>query len=52
MIDQERRYEDMPKIADALEKAGCTNELILDHCKSKVVHVKGCWVLDFLLGKE
>lgn len=39
-------------LADALEEAGCTNEEILSHCRSRNDHVRGCWLLDLLLGKE
>lgn len=47
-----RRFEDMPILADALIDAGCTNNDILNHCRQPGVHVRGCWVLDLLLGKE
>jgi hypothetical protein len=39
-------------LADALEDAGCDNADILDHCRQPGEHVRGCWVLDFLLGKQ
>jgi hypothetical protein len=39
-------------LADALEEAGCDNKGILDHCRSAGNHVRGCWVVDLLLGKE
>jgi hypothetical protein len=52
-IYDERRFEDMPKLADALKEAGCTNEEILAHCREEpAVHVRGCWVVDLLLGKK
>jgi hypothetical protein len=38
-------------LADALEEAGCTNADILRHCREPVDHVRGCWVVDLLLGK-
>jgi hypothetical protein len=47
-----RDFSDMPILADALEDAGCTNQDILAHCRSGGEHVRGCWVLDALLGKE
>jgi len=37
---------------DALLDAGCDNEDILAHCRSEGPHVRGCWVVDLLLGKE
>jgi hypothetical protein len=39
-------------LADALEEAGCTNEEILSHCRSPNDHVRGCWLIDLILGKE
>jgi hypothetical protein len=91
-IYQERRWEEMPILADALEEAGCTDEETLAHCRfthppgptekeviaskdsiigccdrhadymacdcleqaraSEVTHVRGCWVLDLLRGKN
>jgi hypothetical protein len=48
----ERRFTDLPILGDALEEAGCTDEQILAHCRSRGPHVRGCWVLDLLLGRE
>src|SRR5262249_5429084 len=42
----------LPVLADALEDAGCTDEAILAHCRGGGEHVRGCWVLDGLLGHE
>jgi hypothetical protein len=39
-------------VADALEEAGCMSEDILTHLRSAGPHVRGCWVLDLILGKE
>jgi hypothetical protein len=39
-------------LADALEEAGCTDPGILRHCRQPGGHVRGCWVLDTLLGKS
>jgi hypothetical protein len=50
-IYEERAFERMPILADALEEAGCTEATILDHCRQLAEHVRGCWVVDFLLGK-
>ena len=49
---ESRDFSDMPVLADALEEAGCTNPDILDHCRSGGEHVRGCWVVDALLGKQ
>jgi hypothetical protein len=39
-------------LADALEEAGCSDRAILDHLRGPGPHVRGCWPLDLLLGKE
>jgi hypothetical protein len=39
-------------LADALEEAGCTNAEILTHCRGQGPHVRGCWAVDLILGKE
>jgi hypothetical protein len=51
-VYDERVFDRLPVLADALEEAGCTNADILNHCRQPGVHVRGCWVLDLLLGKE
>jgi hypothetical protein len=48
---EERRFEDLPVLADALEEAGCTDPEILSHLRGPGPHVRGCWALDLVLGK-
>ncbi len=45
-------FDLLPILADALEEAGCTNAYILNHCRQPGEHVRGCWVIDLILGKE
>jgi hypothetical protein len=42
----------MPELADALAEADCSNPDILSHCRGPGPHVRGCWVVDLVLGKE
>ncbi len=49
-IFDDREFERLPVLADALERAGCRDEHILSHCRGPGPHVRGCWVLDLLLG--
>ena len=51
-IYQDRAFDRMPILGDALEDAGCNQPDILGHCRGPEQHVKGCWVVDLLLGKE
>jgi hypothetical protein len=51
-IYDERAFDRLPILADALEDAGCDNAEILNHCRRPGEHVRGCWVVDLLLGKE
>jgi hypothetical protein len=51
-IYAERAFDRMPILADALEDAGCDNSDVLTHCRGDGPHVRGCWVVDLLLGKE
>src|SRR5262245_29253132 len=51
-IYDERAFDDLPILADALEDAGCDNADILAHCRGPGPHVCGCWVVDLLLAKE
>lgn len=39
-------------LADALEEAGCSDRVILEHLRSPGTHVRGCWVVDLILGKR
>ena len=47
-----RDFTPMPVLADALQDAGCENADILNHCRGDSPHVRGCWVVDLILGKE
>ncbi|WP_239465862.1 hypothetical protein [Gemmata sp. SH-PL17] len=49
---ESRDFSAMPILADALQDAGCNDDRILDHCRGPGPHVRGCWVVDLLLGKE
>jgi hypothetical protein len=39
-------------LADALEDAGCANADLLGHLRGAGPHVRGCWAVDLVLGRE
>ncbi len=46
-----RDFSAMSILADALQDAGCDSADVLDHCRGPGPHVRGCWVVDEILGK-
>ena len=51
-IHNQRAFDRMPILADALQDAGCDNPAILDHCRGDGAHARGCWVVDLVLEKQ
>ncbi|HVK08290.1 MAG TPA: hypothetical protein VM597_05880 [Gemmataceae bacterium] len=51
-IYDDRAFDRLPILADALLDARCDNADILDHCRSPGPHVRGCWVVDLLTGRS
>jgi hypothetical protein len=47
-LDPER----LAVLADALEEAGCAEADVLAHLRSPEEHVRGCWPVDWVLGKS
>jgi hypothetical protein len=57
-IFDDRAYDRMPILADALLDADCDEETVLRHLrgtekdvKEQPAHVRGCWVLELILGR-
>jgi hypothetical protein len=50
-IYDDRAFDQLPVLADALEEAGCASREVLDHCRGPGPHVRGCWAVDLVLGK-
>jgi hypothetical protein len=46
---EERRFEDAPVLADALEEAGCADVALLGHLRGPGPHARGCWAVDLVL---
>jgi hypothetical protein len=49
---ESREFSAMPILADALQDAGCDSDDVLSHCREPGDHVRGCWVVDLVLGRE
>jgi hypothetical protein len=50
-IYDDRAFDRLPILADALEEAGCTDADLLAHCRGLGPHARGCWAVDLLLGR-
>ena len=50
-IHRERRFDELPVLADALEEAGCDDGDLLGHCRTRREHAPGCWVLSLLRSR-
>ena len=48
---EEKAFDRMPILADALQDAGCASDDVLNHLRHDADHVRGCWALDLVLGK-
>jgi len=48
VLCKERRFADLPFLANALEDAGCHDELILEHLRTPGPHANRCLVLEAL----
>jgi hypothetical protein len=51
-INENRTFELLPILADALQDAGCENEDVLFHCRNDRLHARACWVVEVLLNAE
>jgi hypothetical protein len=52
-IYEKGQFANLPRLGRALKKdAGCANRDLLDHCQWPTRHVRGCWVVDLVLGNS
>lgn len=52
-MDTTGDFSAVPILADALQDAGCDDEVMLDRCRAPSgVHCRGNWVVDLVLGRE
>ena len=50
-IYEGRAFDRLPILAEALEANKCDDSDVLTHCRGEGPHIRGCWVIDALLGK-
>jgi hypothetical protein len=50
-VYEERAFDRLPILADALEEAGCADPDLLGHLRGPGPHVRGCWPVDLLSAK-
>jgi hypothetical protein len=51
-IYEDRAFDRLPILGDALEEAGCTDQAVLDHLRGPGPHARGCWPVDTVLALE
>jgi hypothetical protein len=51
-IYEDRRFGDLPVLADLLEEAGATDADLLGHLRGPGPHARGCWAVDALVGRS
>jgi hypothetical protein len=51
-IYEDRAFDRLPLLADALMDAGCADEQVTGHCRAAGPHVRGCWVVDLVLEMD
>jgi hypothetical protein len=51
-IYEDRAFDRLPLLADALMDAGCDQSEPLAHGRGGGPHVRGCWVVDLILSKD
>ncbi len=49
-IYDQNAFDRLAELATALENVGCCEQTVLDHCRIPGHHVRGCWVVDLVLG--
>jgi hypothetical protein len=47
-----KKFTRLGELADLLKEAGCKDAQLLRHLRGPGPHVRGCWALDAVLGKE
>jgi hypothetical protein len=51
-IYEERAFDRLPILADALQDAGCDDGQVFAHSRGEGPHSRGCWVIELILGRQ
>jgi len=51
-IYEERTFDKLPILGDALMDAGCDSPELINHCQNEGPHILGCWPVDLILQKS
>ena len=51
-IYEGRAFDQLPALAEVLERVGCHDPDVLGHCRGPGPHVRGCWAIRLVLGRE
>lgn len=51
-IVADEAFDRLPIMADALEEAGCDDQLLLNHCRYCERHVPGCWAVELVRSPD
>jgi hypothetical protein len=52
VLREEKRFSDLPILADALEEAGCRDSGLLLHLRGSGPHIRGCWAVELVLCRK
>jgi hypothetical protein len=50
-IAEDRAWDRLPILSDALEEAGCDRDDLVGHCRAGGPHTRGCRATDRILGE-
>lgn len=51
-IYDERGWDRMSLLSDALQDAGCDDPRVISYCRGDGPFCRGCWILDMVLAKR
>lgn len=52
LMYREHSFQQLPKLAEWFTLAGFKDAGVMEHCRGRAPHVRGCWLIDLILGKK